>query len=69
MDASAELTFAKDRVNKAMLFDEAEAGKVAGADAGAEVHVVVASHVGLRAGNPAFNSRFHFVGGWHQKRG
>ena len=69
MDASAELTFAKDRVNKAMLVDEAEAGELGRDNAGIEVHVVIARHLGLGAGDPAFNSRFYFVGGWHQKRG
>ena len=69
MDAAAELTVAKDRVNKAMLVDEAEAGELGRDNAGIEVHVVIARHLGLGAGDPAFNSRFYFVGGWHQKRG
>lgn len=69
MDASAELTVAKDSVNKAMLVDQAEAGELGRDNAGIEVHVVIARHLGLRARNPAFNSRFHFFGSWHQKRG
>ena len=69
MDASAELTFAKDRVNKAMLFDEAEAGELGRDNAGIEVHVVIARHLGLGAGDPSLDPCFYFVGGWHQKRG
>ena len=65
MDAAAELTVAKDPVNKAMLVDEAEAGELGRDNAGIEVHVVVARHLGLGAGNTALNPFFHFGGGWH----
>jgi hypothetical protein len=65
MNAATELAFAKDRVNKAMLFDEAEAGKVAGHNTGVEVNVVIAGHVGLGAGNPSLDSLFHFGSSWH----
>ncbi|GEM_PF-3548043 len=69
MNAATELTFLKDCVNKAMLFDETKPGKVAGHNSGAEVDVVVARHLGFGARNTAFNSCSHFVGGWHQRRG
>ncbi len=69
MDAAAELTFAKDCVNKAVLFDEAEVGKVVRYNARRKVDVVVTGHLGVRAGNPFFDPCFHFIGGWHHKRG
>jgi len=69
MDAATELAVVKDCVNKAMLVDEAEASELCCDDAGVEVDVVVARHLGLSARNPNLNSRFYFVGGWHQKRG
>jgi hypothetical protein len=69
MDAAAELTVAKDPVNKAMLVDQAEAGELGRDNAGIEVHVVIARHLGLGAGNAVFNACFHFFGSWHQKRG
>lgn len=65
MNAATELAFAKDRVNKAMLFDEAEASKVAGHNSGVEVNVVTAGHVGLRARNSSLDSLFDFGGSWH----
>jgi hypothetical protein len=66
MDAAAELTVPKDPVNKAMLVDEAEAGELGRDDAGIEVHVVIARHFGLGAGDPSLDPCFYFVGSWHQ---
>lgn len=65
MNAAAELALAKDCVNKAMLLDQAEAGELGCRDAGAEVNVVVARHLGLGAGNPGLDSLFYFGGSWH----
>jgi hypothetical protein len=48
-----------------MLFDEAEAGKVAGHNTGVEVNVVITGHVGLGAGNPSLDSLFYFGSSWH----
>ncbi len=65
MDAAAELAFVKDRVNKAMLLNQAEASELGCRNTGVEVNVVVARNVGLGAGNPALNPCFYFVGSWH----
>jgi hypothetical protein len=65
MDAAAELTVAKNPVNKAMLVDEAEAGELGRDNAGIEVHVVIARHLGLSAGDPTLNPCFYFRGSWH----
>jgi len=69
MDAAAEFAFAKDRVNTAMLLNQAEVGELSCGNTGIEVHVVIASNLGHGAGDAAFNACFHFFGSWHQKRG
>jgi len=69
MDAATELAVAKNAVNKAMLVDETEASELGCDNAGIEVDVVIARHLGLSARDPTLNPCFYFVGSWHQSRG